>query len=119
MNGNISCPCGCGRTLHNSMMWILESIERELKADSKHGSTFELLIASGARCEGHNSKVGGTNNSAHLKGLAADVTAVTSRDKYLLLKEIFARGIKRMGIYKTFIHFDIGTGDEYPQEVCW
>jgi uncharacterized protein YcbK (DUF882 family) len=66
-----------------------------------------MVINSGFRTEEHNAKVGGTANSSHLKGLAADIKCTTSADRYDLLDSLMKAGFNRIGVGKTFIHVDI------------
>jgi zinc D-Ala-D-Ala carboxypeptidase len=78
---------------------------------------FPLLITSGYRTEAHNAKVGGVPGSAHTKGLAADIRALTDTQKRAIAKAAIAQGIKRIGWGRTYIHLDIdGTK---PQNVVW
>ena len=76
-----------------------------------------FVIDSGYRCEKHNKKVGGKPNSAHRYGTAADIRCETSRERYTMLKALFAAGFNRIGIGKTFLHVDLDTGKD--QEVIW
>jgi uncharacterized protein YcbK (DUF882 family) len=73
-----------------------------------------LLVTSGTRCTLHNSNVGGTPNSQHLNGLAADVACPSSTDRAAILEAVYAvSGLPlfgRIGIGDTFIHFDIAAG---------
>lgn len=76
-----------------------------------------LYINSSYRTPQQNVKCGGSPTSSHLKGLAFDIKCTNSVDRYKLLDAIHIMGIKRYGIYKTFIHIDFD--DTKPQEVCW
>jgi len=69
------------------------------------GITFN--INSGFRCPRHNKEVGGSPTSSHLKGLAADIKADTSRKRYLVVKALIQTGFNRIGIGKNFIHVDL------------
>ena len=77
-----------------------------------------LRINSGYRTANHNAAVGGKATSAHLDGDATDIQcAGGSHQRWLILREAFSLGFKRIGIGKTFIHLDIsGT---LPPMVCW
>jgi zinc D-Ala-D-Ala carboxypeptidase len=58
-----------------------------------------------------------TPNSAHTRGLAADIAAPTGRDKWLIVDAAVKSGIKRIGIGKTFVHIDMdGT---LPSPTIW
>ena len=67
-----------------------------------------MIVNSGYRCNSHNKAVGGTVDSRHLQGQAADISTDTKSPEkitqFLRMAEILFGGI---GTYKTFIHLDI------------
>ena len=70
-----------------------------------------IHINSGYRCEELNKKVGGTENSYHMKGLAADFRT-NSKEDIPKMYNFLQRNIKRFDIqelikYDTFIHMAI------------
>lgn len=65
-----------------------------------------LIINSGYRTKAYNKKVGGKADSAHLKGLAADIKAGDSLTRYLIISALTCVGFNRIGIGKTFVHVD-------------
>jgi hypothetical protein len=71
-------------------------------------------INSGYRCEDHNSspKVGGSKGSHHVKGMAADirVEGITPEEVAKYAESI---GIKRIGLYDTFVHIGSGTTKKF------
>jgi len=76
-----------------------------------------LTITSGLRCSFWNQHEGGEPNSGHLTGTEADVACPTSRLRYFLLVSAITRGVRRIGIGKSFVHFGVATG--LPQDVIW
>ena len=76
-----------------------------------------IVINSGYRTLRHNSKVGGTSESSHLKGLAVDIAVQGSRERGMLLHALRTVGFTRIGIGKTFIHVDIDPDKD--QSVTW
>ena len=66
-----------------------------------------IRINSGFRSEQHNKKVGGTESSSHLKGLAVDIACKKSRDRFELINIFLDLGINRIGIANNFIHIDV------------
>jgi len=99
----------CGKILiHNSLIDILEELRENLKKP--------VIITSAYRCPVHNRRIGGVNNSAHVKGYAVDVKA-NSKTRYEILRFLFAKGITRIGIASNFIHFDVDP--KKPQNVVW
>lgn len=71
-----------------------------------------LIINSAYRTESHNKKVGGVSNSQHLKCKAADIKikGVSIKELSNAIFTLIERGeIKQggVGVYKTFVHYDI------------
>lgn len=67
-----------------------------------------MIITSGYRTTAHNLKVGGVSNSQHVFGNAADVyiPGVPVLDLYNYFCEIAVNSCG-IGIYDTFVHFDV------------
>tara|TARA_Y100001937_G_scaffold70668_2_gene96193 strand:- start:6902 stop:7276 length:375 start_codon:yes stop_codon:yes gene_type:complete len=69
-------------------------------------------ITSGYRTESHNAKVGGVPKSAnskgssHMYGYAADISAATGGERWIIVRSLIEAGFKRIGIAKSFIHTD-------------
>lgn len=80
-----------------------------------------FLIMSGYRCPEYNQKYinqgESIEQSAHTKGLAADIAAVSSSTRWRIIVALFGAGFNRIGIGSTFIHVDVDT--EKPQDVAW
>lgn len=100
MLGQSVCPC-CKKELNQNMLNLIYKIEQELKK--------EIFITSGMRCEKHNKIVGGSETSAHLKGLAIDIAFSSGNELYNLLDISKKFGVNRFGINfkKVFLHIDI------------
>lgn len=56
-------------------------------------------------------------NSSHLKGLAADISAVSGRQKMVIVRSLILAGFTRIGIGDTFIHVDLDR--EKTQNTIW
>lgn len=105
------CPC-CNRNhISNDLVNRLD------RARKLAGVPFR--INSGYRCKSYNSspRIGGKPRSAHLKGFAVDIHAPTGSLKGVILPSLYAVGIKRVGLYKTFIHADID--DNLPKPMVF
>ena len=63
-------------------------------------------INSGYRTRVHNERVGGSKNSSHLRGLAADIRCRNSSERFLIVAALIAAGFNRIGIANSFIHVD-------------
>ncbi len=83
---------------------------------------FPLFISSGYRTTNHNQLVGGKPDSAHLKGLAADIAIHNSNERYVLIKSAFEVGFRRMevgklGAGREWVHLDVDS--TLPQDVIF
>lgn len=76
-----------------------------------------MVIESGYRTREHNARVKGSVNSAHTRGLAVDIRAMSGRMRYDLVRHALDLGFKRIGIAKTFVHLDID--ESLPGQVIW
>lgn len=76
-----------------------------------------FVPGSGWRCEKRNAAVGGVGDSSHLFGLAADIIALTAKERFIILDALLRAGFKRIGIAKYYIHVD--SDPSKPQGVMW
>ncbi|UPT66889.1 MAG: D-Ala-D-Ala carboxypeptidase family metallohydrolase [Sphingobacteriales bacterium JAD_PAG50586_3] len=74
-------------------------------------------ITSGYRCERLNTAVGGKKNSAHVRGLAADIRFTSQQHTKDLINALIAAGFKRIGLGSSFIHADVDS--TLPHPACW
>lgn len=71
-----------------------------------------ITVTSGYRSKAHNERIGGSKNSFHVKGMAADIV-VKGIKAYIVAKQIellIHYGLMKeggIGIYDTFVHYDI------------
>jgi len=73
-------------------------------ARDKAGVPFK--ITSGYRSKEHNAKVGGVENSSHLRGYAADIACTSGSQRWQIINALIEVGFSRIGVAKTFIHVD-------------
>ena len=100
---------GSGKRMHKEIMHMLDAVRKKLGKPIK--------INSGYRTVARNKKIGGVNDSSHLKGLAADISCSNSVDRFKLLNLLLEAGFNRIGIAKSFIHIDIDKTKS--QNVIW
>jgi len=95
------CNCGCGFDVVDvELVGLLERIRGHFKSP--------LTISSGARCLSWNQSVGGSLNSQHLLGKAADISVkgVSEQEVADFAEETMPdRG--GIGRYVNFIHVDV------------
>lgn len=100
---------GSGKKMNPKLLIMLDMVRDKFDKP--------LHITSGYRTVEHNARVGGTENSSHLKGLAVDIACNSSVDRYHLINCLLDVGFKRIGIANSFIHVDIDK--DKAKEVIW
>jgi uncharacterized protein YcbK (DUF882 family) len=100
-----TCHCGCGAS--NINIKLVELLEKIRLAVNE-----PIHVLSGVRCEFHNHKVGGARHSQHVLGNAADifVDGLSPKKLHAFIENNFE--VNGMGLYPTFVHVDIRTGDK-------
>ena len=104
-----ACKCGCGfDAVSPKLIDALEQLRVLVKKP--------MVINSGCRCVEHNKAVGGEPESKHLSGQAADVKikGISPLKLFLLAAEVPAFKQGGRGVYETFTHLDVGTGNKRP-----
>ena len=69
-----------------------------------------IKINSGYRSPAHNKAIGGVPNSQHVKGKAADLATTNPKELADLIEKLIEKGDMQeggIGIYNTFVHYDI------------
>lgn len=107
---DFKCKCGCGLN-------IISDLLTKMLDDARTLAKIPFIVNCGCRCPKHNKEEGGEDDSSHLRGFACDISAKTSRQRFLILSSLIAVGFNRIGIYKTFIHCDIDKS--LPLSVVW
>ena len=103
------CNCGC-----DMPYWVrlnIYDLADQLQI-LRDGLGAPIRITNAYRCESHNKSVGGSKNSQHLSGKAADiqVAGIDPRDLYNTIRTFIEEGIMLeggLGLYKNFVHYDI------------
>jgi uncharacterized protein YcbK (DUF882 family) len=96
--------CKCGEcdfdTVDAALIWVLEDVRGHFQSP--------VNITSGCRCGPHNKREGGSDNSQHLYGKAADITVTgvpaSAVQNYLLDRYRDSFGIGR---YSSWTHIDV------------
>jgi uncharacterized protein YcbK (DUF882 family) len=106
---DFACKCGCGfDSISPKLIDALEQLRAIIKKP--------IIINSGCRCANHNKEVGGEKDSKHLSGQAADIHIKGMKPLAVFIKAAEIPAFKQggRGVYDTFTHVDIGTGNKRP-----
>ena len=76
-----------------------------------------FVITSGYRCEAENRRCGGVKDSAHMKGLAADIRCRNSRERAYIVGALIDAGFHRIGLGDGFVHCD--ADETKDEDVIW
>ncbi len=101
--------CAGKRAPHPDLLLRLERIRQLYRKP--------IVVLSGVRCVEQNAAVGGTCDSEHLVGKAADVACADSAARMALVKFALLADVRRVGIGRTFLH--LGVSSSHDQDVCW
>ena len=87
-------------------------VERIIMAQRMCGEQF--VITSGFRSQSYERSKGRKGSSSHCKGLAVDVSAISSHLRFKIVAGCILAGFPRLGIGKTFLHIDIDETKPHP-----
>lgn len=108
-------PCGCGGGYgeDGSDQDFMEALDAV-----REGLGIPLITSCIYRCPVHNERVGGVYNSAHVRGMGADIqtpqgyTPDSLRDAIRTICETMFPGEQfGMGVYSWGVHFSRGAGE--------
>ena len=95
----------------------MDGLFLEMLDDARDIAGIPFRITSSFRTPEYNAKIGGSKNSAHLRGKAVDIACDNSGERWQIVSALLKVGFRRIGIGKTFIHVDLD--DSLPQNVIW
>ena len=103
------CKCGC--EMPKDILYNITELAQHLQVIRDYFGK-SIKINSAYRCESHNEAIGGSKNSQHKKGLAADIVVENRQPKQVYnginkLMKSGKVGKGGLGRYNTFTHFDI------------
>ena len=84
--------------------------------EAREYANIPFIINSAYRSPEHKESIK-SPTSSHIKGLAVDISANDSRQRFLILDALIAVGFNRIGIAGTFIHVDLDL--DKSQNVIW
>jgi len=108
--GEFNCKCGC--KMPDDVLVNITKLASQLQF-VRDNLTRPITINSAYRCKTHNKSIGGSINSQHILGKAADIVVSgldPILDTYDYLDDLMRTGEilqGGLGMYKTFTHYDI------------
>lgn len=102
------CKCGCGAGTEEMLRDFMIRLE-----NAREIAGIPFRISSGFRCAKHNKFVGGVADSAHVRGLAADIITSGSSERFTILNAVL-KFFPRVGVDKNFIHVDFDLTKPNP-----
>jgi zinc D-Ala-D-Ala carboxypeptidase len=104
------CKCGCGQVpMDSHFMDMLDSLRAAVGRP--------LLVSSGYRCSKHDKGEKGEGN--HTQGKAVDIACPDSTLRFAIIRQAILLGFKRIGIHRDFLHLDMVSDSEHPNNVLW
>ena len=102
------CKCSKCRTNNEGRgAEMMDDYFLQMLDDARHKAGVPFRITSGYRCPAHNRSIAGSvKDSAHTKGLAADIACSDSRTRGYIIGALYEAGFNRIGIHPHFIHVD-------------
>lgn len=77
--------------------------------DARSLCSYPFVVNSAFRSKDYEKSKGRSGSSSHCKGLAIDISCLTSVARLKMILALLAVGFRRIGIYPTFIHVDMDT----------
>lgn len=90
---------GSGENMDYELVSVLDSLRAYVNEP--------LKIASGIRTQKYNNSIGGAKDSAHVDGMAADITCFTSSLRYKIIRFAILNNVKRIEVCDRHVHIDV------------
>ena len=107
-----ACKCGCGSGMEKMDPTFLRMLD-----EARELAGIPFVLASAYRCPKHNRSVGGVEDSAHVRGHAADIRCTSSHERFRIVSALLEAGFRRIEAAPTWIHAD--NDPTKPQDVIF
>lgn len=97
----MACPCCNECIMDVDFMYNLQKVRNDFGP---------MTVTSAYRCSKHNQKIGGSPNSQHKAGKAADIRVSDPNQKYKLVQIAMRNGFSNIGVYDRHVHIDTREG---------
>ena len=99
------------------MLEDMNPIFMEMLDSARHIAKIPFVPTSAFRSEIYEKEQGRDGTSSHTKGLAIDLKATTSSQRFKIINALISIGLTRIGIGENFIHVDMDKSK--AQKVIW
>ena len=109
-----ACKCGCGAGIEKMDPAFLTMLD-----EARDVAGIPFVLVSAYRCPKHNRApdVGGVEDSAHVRGHAADIRCTSSHERFRIVSALLEAGFRRIEAAPTWIHVD--NAPTKPQDVIF
>lgn len=101
--------CNAPKQPHADLLLLLAEVSKDVGG--------VLRVYSGMRCKLSNARQGGVPISGHINGTEADIVALSTRERHVILASAYRHGAPRIGIGEAYVH--IGVKSQLDQQVTW
>ena len=103
-------PCSI-EDMDEEFLFLLDMVRRE--------AGIPLVLNSAYRSAEWDRKHGRSGSGAHTKGMAVDIRCNSDSNRYRIVTAVCRCKINRIGVYKSWIHLDIGDRCGMTPNVIW
>ncbi len=103
-------PCSI-EDMDEDFLFVLDNVRKE--------AGIPLVLNSAYRTPEWDRSKGRSGNGAHTKGLAVDIRCNSDSNRYKILAAAYKCKINRIGVYKSWIHLDMGDMAGHTPNVVW
>ena len=103
-------PCSI-EDMDEDFLFLLDMVRKE--------AGIPLVLNSAYRSPEWDRKQGRSGTGAHTRGLAVDIRCNSDSNRYKIVEAAFKCKVNRIGIYKSWIHLDMGDMAGMTPNVVW
>lgn len=103
-------PCSI-EDMDEDFLFVLDNVRKE--------AGIPLVLNSAYRTPEWDRSKGRSGTGAHTKGLAVDIRCNSNSNRYKILAAAYKCKVNRIGVYKSWIHLDMGDKAGHTPNVVW
>lgn len=93
--------------------WFVSMVMLVRIQDMRERAGVAFRINSAYRTPLHNRSIIGAKRSKHMSGMAVDIAIPSGMSNFGLAGLAYAIGFRRIGVARSFVHVDVGSGEAY------